>query len=95
MIITVKGKEIELKQSIRALMIYENISGKTFEPKGLSDVISYMYCVVVASSGDYSLTFDEFIDEIDNNNDIVTKFTEWLTSTSSNQNKLKKTKSFY
>ena len=37
-----------------------------------------MYCVVVASSKDYSLKFDEFIDYIDENPNIITEFGTWI-----------------
>jgi len=62
-----KEKEIELRQSMRALLAYENISNKNFEPKNLTDILTYMYCIVLTSSKDYSITFDEFIDYIDEN----------------------------
>lgn len=88
--ITIKDKEIELKQSIRSLMLYENIEGKTFNPTTTTDFVTYMYCVVVASSKDYSITFEEFLDAIDENPDYLKEFTEWLISSSQNQNKLKK-----
>lgn len=88
--ITIKDKEIELKQTIRALMLYENIENKTFNPTTTTDFITYMYCVVVASSKDYSISFEDFMDAIDENPDKLKEFSEWLISTSQNQNKLKK-----
>lgn len=88
--ITINNKNIELKYSIRALMIYENVEGKTFNPKTTTDFLTFMYCVVLASSKDYSITFDEFIDTIDENTEILKDFIDWLNSTSDNQNKLKK-----
>lgn len=88
--ITIKDKEIELKQTIRALMLYENIENKTFNPTTTTDFVTYMYCVVVASSKDYSISFEDFMDAIDENPDKLKEFSEWLISTSQNQNKLKK-----
>lgn len=88
--VTIKGKEIELKQTIRALMMYENIEGKSFNPQGITDMITYFYCTVLASSGDYSISFDDFLDELDNNSELVKEFSDWLTGSESNQNKLKK-----
>lgn len=90
MILTIKGKEIELKYSIRALMMYENITDKTFQPKNLTDMITFCYCIVLTSSEDYSLGLDDFIDEIDNNPEILEDFNKWMVSTVDNQNKLKK-----
>lgn len=88
--VTIKGKEIELKYSIRALMMYENIAGKTFQPTNLTDMITFCYCIVLSSSGDYSLGLDDFIDEIDNNPELIQEFSTWLESSITNQNKLKK-----
>ena len=88
--ITIKGNEIELKYSIRALMMYENVEGKTFQPKSLQDIMTFFYCVVISSSKDYSITFDDFIDFVDEDNTLITNFTEWLLATTDNQNKLKK-----
>jgi hypothetical protein len=37
-----------------------------------------MYCVVVASSKDYTLKFDEFIDYIDDNPNVINEFGKWI-----------------
>ena len=88
--ITIKGNEIELKYSIRALMMYENVEGKTFQPQSLQDIMTFFYFILISSSKDYSITFDEFIDFVDEDNTLITNFTEWLVATTDNQNKLKK-----
>lgn len=90
--ITIKGKEIELKYSLRALMMYENIENKTFQPTSLQNLMTFFYVIVVASSKDYSLTFDEFIDFVDEdpNNNLLNDFASWLNDITENQNKLKK-----
>ena len=46
--ITIKDKKITLKYSLRAMMMYENVSGSTLNPKGLTDVITFFFCVVLA-----------------------------------------------
>jgi hypothetical protein len=53
--ININEKEITLKYSLRAMMMYENITGGTLAPTSLTDVITFFYCVVVASSLDYEL----------------------------------------
>ena len=53
MTITINEKTIELKYSLRAMLMYENMTDKTFNPSTLTDVITYMYCIVVSSSQDY------------------------------------------
>lgn len=72
--VTIKGKDIALKYSFRALMIYENITQKSFNPQGLTDVITFFYSVVVASARDSILSFDDFIDWIDDNPNKLNEF---------------------
>lgn len=88
--ITIKDKEIELKYTLRSMLMFENIKGETFSPKNLTDIVTYMYCVVVASGKDYDLQFDDFIDYLDEHPEFVTEFTKWLEKTSKTVGKFKK-----
>lgn len=89
--ITIKDKEIELKQTLRALIMYENITDKAFEPKTFQDILTFLYCIVLTSSKDYSLiTFDEFIDYIDENHQVLEDMIKWLNTELTNNNILKK-----
>ena len=78
--IVIKNKTIDLKYSFRALMIYENITQKNFNPKGLSDVVVFFYSIVVATSKDTTLSFDDFLDWLDANPTAINDFSVWLTS---------------
>ena len=78
--IVIKGNKVSLKYSFRALMIYENIAQKSFNPKGISDVVVFFYSVVVASTKDTTLSFDDFIDWLDANPTAISEFSVWLTS---------------
>ena len=88
--ITINDKEIELKYTLRSMLMYENITDKTFNPSTMSDVITFMYCIVVASSKDYSLKFDDFIDWLDENPNIINEFGEWIQTVVQNNNVFKK-----
>lgn len=90
MTVTINGKEISLKFSLRAMMMYENITGGTLSPNSLTDVITFFYCVVLASSMDYSLQMEDFISWLDENTDILNDFGVWLQKVAVNNNKLKK-----
>ena len=72
-----KGKEYELKYSFRALMVYENITNKSFQPKSLTDIITLFYSMVITSSKD-AIDFNEFIDFLDDNPDILNEFSHYL-----------------
>lgn len=90
MTITINDKDIELKYTLRSMMMYENITGKTFAPEGVSDILTFFYCVVVASAKNYELKFDDFLDVIDENQDKLNEFSMWLTNVVATQNYLKK-----
>lgn len=86
--VVIKDKEINLKYSFRALMIYENITKKSFNPQGISDVVIFFYSIVVASSKDTSLTFDDFLDWMDENTTAINDFSLWLTDVFTSQSGL-------
>lgn len=89
--ITIKDKEIELKQTLRSLIMYENLTEKAFEPKTFQDILTFLYCIVLTSSKDYTLiTFDEFIDYIDENHQVLSDMTKWLNDEFSINGILKK-----
>lgn len=77
--VVIKDKEIELKYSFRALMIYENIQNKAFNPTTVSDMIVFMYSVVLASDKAMNIKFDDFMDFVDNNPQLINEFSEWLS----------------
>ena len=58
MTININGKDITLKYSLRAMMMYENITGGTLTPSSITDVVTFFYCVVIASSMDYELKME-------------------------------------
>lgn len=81
-------KEYELKYSFRALIIYENITKKNFNPSSISDIVIFFYSILCASGKGDVFDFNVFMDIIDDNPQLVTEFSEWLTSTLTMQNKI-------
>lgn len=76
--INIKGKEIELKNTFRSMIIYEKVAGKTFNPQGITEILLYFYSVIMASDKDCELEFDDLLDMVDNNPKLITDFSEWL-----------------
>lgn len=76
--LTYKEKEYELKYTFRAMMLYENITGAAFNPKTMSDMIVFFYCILLAQSKNDPIDFDEFLSYLDDNQDIFDQFTQWL-----------------
>lgn len=76
--ININNTEIVLKQSFRSHIIYEQITGETFQPKGMTEIITFLYCVIMASAPTLELDFDAFVDWLDNNPSTVGEFSEWM-----------------
>lgn len=79
--ITIYNKEINLRYSFRAMMIYEKITGTSFNPKGITEIMIYFYSTILASDKDIALTFEDFMNWIDENPTVLNDFSSWLTST--------------
>ncbi len=86
--ITYHEKEYELKYSFRALMIYENITQKSFQPTTLTDIITFFYSVVLASAKGDIIDYNEFIDWLDDNTTELNNFSLWLTEILDINNKI-------
>lgn len=80
MVFKINEKEFELKMSFRAYMLYENITGKSFEPTTMTDIINFFYCVVITSAKDYDYKYNDFLDALDDNQNLMVEFSEWLTN---------------
>lgn len=76
--VTLNEKEYEMKYSFRALMIYENIMGKSFNPTGLTDIIVFFYATVLAVAKGDIIKYDDFLDWLDEHPDEMNNFSEWL-----------------
>lgn len=79
--VRIKEQEITLKYSMRSLFLYEQKSGESFSPRNLEQYCLYFFCVVCSSNKDLNLTFDEFIDFLDEDPSKITEFAEWLSKT--------------
>lgn len=76
--ITIKDKIYKLKYTLRALFIYEQITGKVFEMKTITDEYLFFYCLLLANNPDTSLSFDELIDSMDEDMNLMLQYREFL-----------------
>ena len=77
--IQILGREIELKATFRAYIIFENITGKSFQQLStLADVLTFFYATILGSAKTTDISFDAFLDFIDENPNVVTEFSEWM-----------------
>lgn len=80
MTIDIEEKNVTLKYGFRALMMFERITGKTFQGGGLNDCLTLFYCCFVSGDLNTNVTFDNFIEWCDENPQEVVNFTQWLTN---------------
>ena len=75
--ITINGKNYNIKYSLRALFIFEQITNRPFEIKTLLDNYIFFYSMILASNKDKEpLDWDEFIDALDNNPNLMSDMNE-------------------
>ena len=77
MTLTINNIEVTLKQSFRSLVMYEQMAGHSFNPTTTFDILLYLYAHILGSSKEVKLSFDEFMDWIDDNPPIVTEMGNW------------------
>lgn len=73
--VTINNKEYKIKYTLRALFIFEQITGKSFNLETLLDNYIFFYSIIVANNEDV-LTWDEFIDALDSDPTILTQISK-------------------
>lgn len=82
MIININGKEVKMKWTNRAQIVFENLTGHSMsmydKNKPYTEAIMSFWSFVIGSNnGKLDITFDEFIDTLDNNPGLLSEFAEW------------------
>ena len=80
--INIKGKEIELRETYSAHIIYENRMKESFKLEDMGDMfitkyMNFLYAIILGSDKKLELTFEEFQDWVDDNMDVLPDFIEW------------------
>lgn len=80
--IKIKGQELILRQSFKALIKFEEISGKNaFQVNAtLGDSITVFYCMLTAVNPLFNISFDEFIALLDESPELLTSFNNFMLS---------------
>lgn len=74
--ITINNTEYKVKYTIRALFIFEQITGKAFEIKTLLDNYIFFYSMILANNPDNILDWNVFIDALDSDPSIFQQLTK-------------------
>lgn len=75
--ITINGTDYKVKYTIRALFLFEQITGKPFAVNTLLDNYIFFYCMILVNNTDKDiLDWDDFINAIDNDADLMKQLTD-------------------
>lgn len=78
MILTIKKKKYTVKYTLRALFIFEQITKKPFEIKSLLDNYIFFYSMILANNPDNVIEWDDFIDALDNDKNLINQLNNFL-----------------
>lgn len=74
--IKINGEEYVIKYTIRALFMWEQITGKPFKISTLLDNYIFFYCMLLANNKDKVLDWDSYLDALDNDTTLFAQMTE-------------------
>jgi len=76
--LTIKDKQYTIRYTLRALFIYEQITGKTFRMQTITDEYIFIYCLILANVPDIEMSFEDFINECDTNPELVISMQQFI-----------------
>jgi hypothetical protein len=79
--ITIAETQLAIKQSFRALMLFEEMTNKSVNQMNetVADILTLFYCILKGNNQKlFNYSFDEFLDVIDEQPEVFTQFTEYL-----------------
>lgn len=88
-VITLAGRDWPVRYSIRALLYFEQIAGKEFQVRTMTDTYLLMYSFLRASNKDeFTMDFDAFLDAVGDDPRPAMQFNEFFTAESKRTNEL-------
>lgn len=78
--IKINGEEYKVKYTLRALFIFEQITGKPFQIVTLTDNYLFFLSMILANNPDCKLDWDSFIEAIDNDPDLAVQLSKVIES---------------
>lgn len=76
--ITINKKKYEVKYTIRAIFLFEQITKAPFELKTLTDTYVFFYCMLLANNPDNVIDWDDFLNALDSDPHILDEFNKVL-----------------
>lgn len=91
MIFKIKDTEVNLKNSLRNYLIFESITERSFVGNTLEDIILLFFSSTLAQVKDrISISYEEFLDLLDEQPNLITEYIKWLTEVNTNNNEISK-----
>jgi hypothetical protein len=76
----------KIKYSIRALMVYEQLTDRPFKGENITELYVFFYALIIANNPDSILLFNDFIDFCDDNPDIAFEIQKYISDEILKQN---------
>lgn len=77
--IKINGTDYDIKYTIRAIFIWENIMERPFELKTMMDNYVFFYSMILANN-ETVLNWDDFLNEIDTNPSLLTTVSQIIAN---------------
>lgn len=76
--ILINGKEYPIKYGIRSMLIQEQITQKPFSLDNMNEQLVFLYACLLAADNELTMTYEEFLDSVDEDMSIIIRFGEYL-----------------
>lgn len=76
--ILINGKEYPIKYGIRSMLIAEQITQKPFSLENMNEQLVFLYSCLLAADNELTMTYEEFLDAIDEDMSIIIRFGQYL-----------------
>ena len=87
--ITIRDNTYKVKYSIRALFVFEEITGKPFKLEKVLDFYILFYAMILANNPESNLLFNDFIDACDEDASLFASFQNYLNEVFSKESQFK------
>lgn len=84
--IRIKGKNYNVKYSIRAIFLWEQMTGRKFSVETTLDNYVFFYAMILANNPDNVLEWDDFLDAMDTDTKLITQLAGIVESYNKKQN---------
>ena len=74
--ITINGSTYAVNPGMKAIIIFENVTDKPFQIKNTTDMLMYYYSALLAGNPGMKLGFDELVDAVDDDPELLNRMSE-------------------